>query len=77
MVRKKIEKSKDTEPKKMQGRRKQQSQQVVEPASHGPIETSDPFMGMFNTMMPMIMMVLMLAILTPMLKGIATNDRGR
>ncbi len=73
MVRKKIEKSKDTEPKKTQGRRKQQTQQIVEPASHGPMETSDPFTGMFSTMMPMVMMVLMLAILTPMLKGISTE----
>ena len=71
MVRKKIEKSKDTEPKKMQGRRKQQTQQVVEPASHSPMQTSDPFTGMFSMMMPMIMLILMLAILMPMLKGIA------
>lgn len=70
MVRKKVGKSKDIEPKKPQGRRKQQTQQVVEPASHGSIETSDPFTGMFSTMMPMVMMVLMFAILTPMLKGI-------
>ena len=73
MVRKKIEKSKDTEPKKMQGRRKQQTQQVVEPASHSPMEISDPFTGMFSTMMPMVMMVLMFAILTPMLKGVTTK----
>jgi len=73
MVRKKIEKSKDTEPKKTQGRRKQQTRQVVEPASHGPMETSDPYSGVFTSMMPMIMMVLMLAILTPMLKGTATK----
>ena len=73
MVRKKIEKSKDTEPKKMQGRRKQQTQQVVEPASHSPMEISDPFTGMLSTMMPMVMMVLMFAILTPMLKGVTTK----
>ena len=73
MVRKKIEKSKDTEPKKMQGRRKQQTQQVVEPASHSPMEISDPFTGMLSTMMPMVMMVLMFAILMPMLKGVTTK----
>jgi archaellum biogenesis protein FlaJ (TadC family) len=70
MVRKKIKKSKDTEPKKTQGRRKQQTQQVVEPASHGPMETSDPYSGMFTSMMPMVMMIMMFAIITPMLKGV-------
>ncbi len=73
MVRKKIEKSKDTEPKKTQGRRKQQTQQVVEPASHRPMETSDPYSGMFTSMMPMIMMIMMFAILTPMLKGLTAE----
>ncbi len=77
MVRKKIEKSKDTEPKKTQGRRKQQTQQVVEPVSHRPMETSDPYSGMFTSMMPMIMMIMMFAILTPMLKGLTADNRGR
>ena len=75
MARKKIEKSKDTEPKKTQGRRKQQTQQVVGPESHKPMETSDPFKGMFNSMMPMIMMVMMMSIIMPMLKRTAQNDR--
>ena len=70
MVRKRIEKNKDTEPKRTQGRRKQQTQQALEPASDGPTETSDPFKGMFDSMMPMTMMFLMFAILMPMLKGI-------
>ena len=70
MVRKKIDKSKDTEPKKTRGRRKQQRQQAVEPASHGPMEISDPYSGTFTSMMPMIMMVMMLAIIAPMLKGV-------
>jgi hypothetical protein len=70
MVRKKIEKSKDTELKKTQGRRKQQTQHVVEPVSHDPMETSDPYSGVFTSMMPMIMMVMMLAIIAPMLKGV-------
>jgi len=73
MVRKKIERSKGTQPKRTQGRRKQQTQQVVEPASHGPMEISDPFTGMLSTMMPMVMMVLMFAILMPMLKGVTTK----
>ena len=75
MVRKKIEKSKDTEPKKTQGRRKQQSQQVVEPVSHGPMETSDPYSGMFTSMMPMIMMIMMFAIISPMLKGVTSSAK--
>lgn len=37
--------------------------------SYYPQQTSDPFTGMFSMMMPMIMMVMMLGILTPMLKG--------
>ncbi|MCL4465177.1 MAG: cell division protein FtsH [Chloroflexi bacterium] len=31
--------------------------------------TTDPISGMFTSMMPMIMMILMLAILMPMFKG--------
>ena len=73
MARKKIEKSKGTQPKRTQGGSKQQTQQVVEPASHSPMEISDPFTGMFSKMMPMVVMILMFAILTPMLKGIATE----
>ena len=49
--------------------------QQVRPQQYGtiggyyPQQTSDPFTGMFSMMMPMIMMVLMLGILSPMLKG--------
>ena len=49
--------------------------QQVRPQQYGtiggyyPQQTTDPFGGMFSAMMPMIMMVLMLGILTPMLKG--------
>ncbi len=67
MVRNKTEKSNDPEPKKPR-RRKQQTQQVVEPESHNPTETSDPLKDMFNSMMPMIMMVMMMSIIMPMLK---------
>jgi len=35
-----------------------------------PTQTTDPFSGMFTSMMPMIMMVMMLAIMMPMMKGI-------
>ena len=35
-----------------------------------PLQTTDTWTSMFSMMMPMIMMVLMLGILTPMLKGI-------
>lgn len=73
MVRNKTEKSNNPEPKKPR-RRKQQTQQVVEPESHNPTETSDPLKDMYNSMMPMIMMLLVFAIITPMLKRLAQND---
>ncbi len=73
MVRNKTEKSNDKKPKKPRAR-KQQMQQVVEPESHNPMETSDPQATMFDSLMPMIMMLLMFAILTPMLKRAAQND---
>ena len=37
--------------------------------SYYPMQTSDPFTGMFSMMMPMIMMIMMMAIMMPMLKG--------
>ena len=37
------------------------------------METSQK--DMFTSMMPMVMMVMMFAILTPMLKRVAQNDR--
>jgi len=75
MVRNNTEKSNDTESKKQRGR-KQQTQQANQLASDGPAETSDQFKGLFNSMMPMIMMVMMMAIITPMLKRTAQNDEG-
>ena len=45
-------------------------QQVVGPASYYPLQTSDPFSGMMTMMMPMIMMIMMFAIISPMLKGV-------
>jgi hypothetical protein len=72
MVRNNTEKSNDTEPKKSRGK-KQQTQQVVGPESTDRMETSEK--GMFNSMMPMIMMVMMMSIIMPMLKRTAQNDR--
>ena len=75
MVRKKTEKNKDTEPKKPRGRQ-QQTHKANEPASDGSAETSDQLKGLFNAMMPMIMMVMIMAIIAPMLKSAAQNDEG-
>ena len=77
MARKHIAKNKDTEPKTTERREKQQTQQAIEPAPHVPMGTSGPYSSMFNKMMPMTMMVLMFAILTPMLKSVAKmTDMG-
>ena len=76
MVRNKSEKSNDTEPKKPCGR-KQQTHQANEPASDGSAETSDQLKGLFNSMMPMIMMVIVMAIIAPMMKGLARNEEGK
>jgi hypothetical protein len=35
-----------------------------------PQQTTDPMTGMFSSMMPMFMMILMFSILSPMLKGV-------
>jgi len=75
MVRKKTEKNKDTEPKKPCGR-KQQTHQANQMASDGSTETSDQRKDLFNSMMPMIMMIMMMAIIAPMLKRTAQNDEG-
>jgi len=50
--------------------------QVSGPGAYYPTQTSDPTSGMFTAMMPMIMMVMMFALITPMLKGVtsATKD---
>jgi len=73
MVRNKTEKSNEKEPKKPRSR-KQQTPQVVGPESHNRMEMSDPQAKMFDSMMPMIMMLLMLAILMPLLKRTSQND---
>ena len=46
--------------------------QVSGPGAYYPTQTTDPFSGMFTSMMPMIMMIMMFAILTPMLKGVTS-----
>ncbi len=38
--------------------------------------TTDPISGMFTSMMPMIMMILMLAILMPMFKGFTSPSKA-
>ena len=51
--------------------------QVSGPGSYYPLQTTtDPFSGMFTSMMPMIMMIMIFAMITPMLKGVtsATKD---
>jgi len=41
-----------------------------------PQQTTDPFSGMFSAMMPMIMMVLMLSLISPMLKGVTGSSKS-
>ena len=50
--------------------------QVSGPSADYPTQTSDPTAEMFSAMMPMIMMVMMLAIMTPMLKGITGSSKS-
>lgn len=50
-------------------------QQVVGPSSYYPMQTTtDPFGGMFSMMMPMIMMILMFSLISPMLKGVTGKE---
>jgi hypothetical protein len=76
MVRNKTEKSNETEPKKPRGR-KQQTHQANEPASDGSAEISDQRKDLFNSMMPMIMMVMIMAIIAPMMKCTVQNDKEK
>jgi hypothetical protein len=49
-------------------------QQVSGPSAYYPLQTTtDPTSGMFSSMMPMIMMVLMFALIGPMLKVFTGN----
>jgi len=49
--------------------------QVSGPGAYYPTQTTDPFGGMFSAMMPMIMMVLMFSLITPMLKGVTSSTK--
>ena len=49
-----------------------QPAQVSGPAAYYPGQT-DQWTGMFSMMMPMIMMIMMFAIITPMLKGVTKS----
>jgi len=44
--------------------------QVSGPGAYYPQQTTDPFSGMFTSMMPMIMMIMMMAMIMPMMKGV-------
>ena len=48
--------------------------QVSAPSAYYPAQT-DEMSGMFSMMMPMIMMIMMFAIITPMLKGVTASTR--
>ena len=48
--------------------------QVSGPGAYYPLQTTtDPMSTMFTSMMPMIMMIMMFSILTPMLKGVGNK----
>ncbi len=50
--------------------------QVSGPSAYYPAQTTtDPFSGMFTAMMPMIMMIMMFAIISPMLKGVTASGK--
>ena len=49
--------------------------QVSGPGAYYPTQTTDPYSGMFTSMMPMIMMVLMFSLISPMLKGVTSSAR--
>ena len=50
--------------------------QVSGPSAYYPTQTTDPTGGMFSAMMPMIMMVMMMAILMPMMKGVTGSSKN-
>ena len=41
-----------------------------------PLQTTDPFSGMFTAMMPMIMMIMMMAMIMPMMKGVTGSSKS-
>ena len=48
--------------------------QVCGPGSYYPLQTTD-WTSMFSAMMPMIMMIMMMAIIMPMMKGVTASAR--
>ena len=48
--------------------------QVSGPGAYYPLQTTD-WTSMFSAMMPMIMMIMMFAIITPMLKGVTSSSK--
>ena len=48
--------------------------QVSGPGAYYPLQTTD-WTSMFSAMMPMILMIMMFAIITPMLKGVTSSAR--
>ncbi len=49
--------------------------QVSGPSAYYPTQTTDPWSGMFTSMMPMIMMIMMMAIIMPMMKGVTASAK--
>jgi hypothetical protein len=50
--------------------------QVSGPGAYYPLQTTtDPFSGMFSSMMPMFMMIMMFSILSPMIKGVTATAK--
>ena len=50
--------------------------QVSGPGAYYPLQTTtDPFSGMFTSMMPMIMMIMMMAMIMPMMKGVTSSAK--
>jgi hypothetical protein len=49
--------------------------QVSGPSAYYPMQATDQWTGMISMMMPMVMMIMMFAIITPMLKGVTASVR--
>ena len=41
-----------------------------------PLQTTNPYSGMFTAMMPMIMMIMMMAMIMPMMKGVTASSKS-
>ena len=48
--------------------------QVSGPSSYYPLQTTD-WTSMFSAMMPMIMMIMMMAIIMPMMRGVTASAK--